>query len=185
MRRKTTARCAASAAPSTTRSISRRNARGLPTLHRAGSGLSPMGWQLGTRIDRVRRAAPLYDAALLRRRHHVDGPRCGRRRGAIGADTARAIADRPLTAVAARCTAQCVHGEPGPIGEAAVNAEPAAGAGFLPLAAGGIGRPRRAGQGRRTPSNDDTLLGLLLSAHRQPHSGRRLAPPPRRHRWTR
>ncbi|RTF41479.1 DUF2877 domain-containing protein, partial [Serratia marcescens] len=34
------------------------NAR-LLTLHRAGSGLSPMGWQLGTRdFDRVRRAAP-------------------------------------------------------------------------------------------------------------------------------
>ncbi|HGY5781798.1 TPA: DUF2877 domain-containing protein, partial [Serratia marcescens] len=29
------------------------------TLHRAGSGLSPMGWQLGARdFDRVRRAVP-------------------------------------------------------------------------------------------------------------------------------
>ena len=31
----------------------------LLTLHRAGSGLSPMGWQLGARdFDRVRRAVP-------------------------------------------------------------------------------------------------------------------------------
>ncbi len=93
------------------------NAR-LLTLHRAGSGLSPMGWQLGARdFDRVRRAVPsvrrcafsatgiTLDAFLVR-------PAAAARDLAL---TPRAaIADRPLTAVLQRCTAQCgLHGELG------------------------------------------------------------------------
>ena len=105
------------------------NAR-LLTLHRAGSGLSPMGWQLGARdFDRVRRAVPSVRRCAFRHRHHVGCvPGAARRRGAgSGVDARAAIADRPLTAVLQRCTAQCgLHGELGRLVRQPLTPEPAA-----------------------------------------------------------
>ncbi|MEW7001828.1 hypothetical protein M5585_25085 [Serratia ureilytica] len=103
----------------------------LLTLHRAGSGLSPMGWQLGTRdFDRVRRAAPsvrrcAFSAAGITLDGLLVRPAAAARDLAL---TPRAaIADRPLTAVLQRCTAQCgLHGELGRLVKQPLTPEPAA-----------------------------------------------------------
>ncbi|EIT7184575.1 DUF2877 domain-containing protein [Serratia sp. SRS-8-S-2018] len=148
------------------------NAR-LLTLHRAGSGLSPMGWQLGARdFDRVRHAMPsvrhcafsttgiLLDALLVR-------PAATARD--LGLAQRAAIADRPLAAVLQRCTAQCgLHGEIGRLVKRPLTPEPAGLARDFSrwLRGGAVDWRHTLGKGPGlTPSNDDTLLGLLLSAH--------------------
>lgn len=148
------------------------NAR-LLTLHRAGSGLSPMGWQLGARdFDRVRHAMPsvrhcafsttgiLLDALLVR-------PAAMARDLALAQRAA--IADWPLTAVLQHSTALCgLHGEIGRLVKRPLTPEPAGLARDFSrwLRGGAVDWRHTLGKGPGlTPSNDDTLLGLLLSAH--------------------
>lgn len=108
----------------------------LLTLHRAGSGLSPMGWQLGARdFDRVRRAVPsvrrcafsaagiTLDALLVRPAAAAPGSGAGAACGHC-----RSAADGGIAALHG---AVRVARRAGPIGEAAVNAGAGrAGAGF-------------------------------------------------------
>lgn len=145
----------------------------LLTLHRAGSGLSPMGWQLGARdFDRVRRAVPsvrrcAFSAAGITLDALLVRPAAAARDLALAPRAA--IADRPLTAVLQRCTAQCgLHGELGRLVRQPLTPEPAALVrGFSRWLRGDtVDWHQALGKGPGlTPSNDDTLLGLLLSAH--------------------